>query len=440
MKILFLVLFATVVFAVGVDYVKSLKAYLTSKGFEVYGELFQYDFDKDGKIDYNDWILLSLKDKKLYRIEGRRPQSSNPLGLTPVNGIKLDITQPSGYLIKSLFPLDAPGNSYLYLSLKSAKVYKILSADRNGFLKYLLLNSMTFNIDDGKAYIVYREPKDFKNVLFHFDTPGFTWSVEADDTYIYLADGVNGLVVLGNDIKNLKKVAHIPTSGHSYRVRKSGKELFLANGKEGVVRIRGLKPVEKLKTDGDIEDISVKDALLLASSPKKGFYLYRYGPKGMVLLKVFTSKCASGGKIDGNKVYMLDGCVGLLEYDPVEKRVKTVIKDDSIKSFDTLGKRYIVYTKWNEKAFYLFDKTSRKRKRINTIFNINRLIYLSSQKKLFVLNSAASVSIWNIAGFEIKFVKNIYLPYPAYDIKSAREPDTAFVANGGNGLLVIRLK
>jgi len=421
------------------SYTQALRAYLTSKGFDVFGEVFAYDFNGNGQIEYNDWVVLSFTDKEVYQIRGVDPDRENPLGLKRLKKIKLNILQPSGYLVKGNFVLDKPQKSYFYLSLVTSNVYKVFSTPRDKFLKYLLIKDMTYNIDDHKAFILHKDPDRYENILNHFDTKGFTWSVEMDDTYIYLADGANGLVVLGNDLKNLKKVDHIPTPGHSYKVEQSGKKLFVANGKSGVCCVKKDKFFPKRGIKEDVEDLDVRKGLLLAVSPKNGFYLYRLTSSKPLLIKSFKSSCAIGGKIEGDRVYMLDGCKGLSRYDIKESKLSRLVKKSGLKSFEIAGKRYIAYARWDENAFYIYDIATKKEKKIETLFNIHRLKYYPDKRKIFVLNKTASISLWDLEDLDIKFVKNIYLPYPAMDLKLDQSGKIAYIADGGNGLVVVKM-
>jgi len=122
-------------------YLTALKSYLLQKReFTINGYFYKYDFDKDGRIDYNDWIYISPKFRA-YRLLGITPTQKNVFGFKPIPiPDELDTTKLSGYFIYlGRFPQDVESNwkfSWLYIDTRK-RVYKLMGATSDNRFKYL---------------------------------------------------------------------------------------------------------------------------------------------------------------------------------------------------------------------------------------------------------------------------------------------------------------
>ena len=101
---------------------------ITKNPWTINGWFYRYDFEKDGKCEYNDWLYVSQKGK-VYRLLGTTPTEHNAFGWLPLSSIPSDVGEPAGYFIFLDYPQDSDRRfSWLYLS-KNGKVYKLIGAD-----------------------------------------------------------------------------------------------------------------------------------------------------------------------------------------------------------------------------------------------------------------------------------------------------------------------
>ncbi|NPA04320.1 MAG: hypothetical protein GXO61_05590 [Epsilonproteobacteria bacterium] len=125
-------------------YLQGLKEFLTQKGsFKINGYFMPYDFDKNSKIDYNDWIYIS-SDGRAFRLLGTTPNENNAFGFESIE-LPTEEINPIGYFVFINFPQDMDKRfSWLYITT-SKKVFKLMGADENHYFKYLDVNK------DGRA-------------------------------------------------------------------------------------------------------------------------------------------------------------------------------------------------------------------------------------------------------------------------------------------------
>ncbi len=135
MKIKLLALLATSLLAG--DYLEELQEYLSSKSFDIDGYFFPYDFNKDGRLDPNDWIYLSTTTGQAYRLLATTPTSTNAFGFAPVS-IPNNLGEPDGYFVFINFPLDRDARfSWVYVRKKNLSVYKLMGANPDNTFRYL---------------------------------------------------------------------------------------------------------------------------------------------------------------------------------------------------------------------------------------------------------------------------------------------------------------
>ena len=119
-------------------YIQELTKFLTNQELPVNGEFFAYDFNKNGKIEYNDWIYLTIPNQKAFRLLAVTPTPNNAFGFAPIATPKDMPTSPDGYFIKISFPLDSDDKfSWVYVTHKEGKVYKLMGATPNNRFDYL---------------------------------------------------------------------------------------------------------------------------------------------------------------------------------------------------------------------------------------------------------------------------------------------------------------
>ncbi|MRI83800.1 MAG: hypothetical protein C6I00_05195 [Nitratiruptor sp.] len=125
-------------------YLEELLHYLTSKSsFPINGKFYPYDFDRDGTIAPDEWIYISLPERKGYRLLATPPSPKNAFGFAPIPlppGLQED--KPAGYFIYVDFPKDPdPRFSWLYVTAtKPHLVYKLIGATPENTFAYLDLD------------------------------------------------------------------------------------------------------------------------------------------------------------------------------------------------------------------------------------------------------------------------------------------------------------
>ncbi|GEM_PF-684138 len=140
-------------------YLNSLKQYLQTKPFNVNGKFYAYDFAKDGRIDYNDWIYVTVSKSNGFRLLATTPSPDNAFGFAPVelpNGFEV----PNGYFVKIDFDQDQdPKFSWIYADT-DGKVFKLMGATPDGKFDYLDIDgdgvpdpitNMKFTIKEGST-------------------------------------------------------------------------------------------------------------------------------------------------------------------------------------------------------------------------------------------------------------------------------------------------
>ncbi|MRI84068.1 MAG: hypothetical protein C6I00_06575 [Nitratiruptor sp.] len=122
------------------QYLQELQEFLTSKPFPVQGAFYAYDFEHDGKIDYNDWLYLVLPDQQqAYRLLASEPNPANHFGFAPVP-VPADLKpEPDGYFVKLDFPAD-PSSAFSWVYITNTPqgyVFKLMGATPEGHFDYL---------------------------------------------------------------------------------------------------------------------------------------------------------------------------------------------------------------------------------------------------------------------------------------------------------------
>ncbi|MRJ01952.1 MAG: hypothetical protein GXO19_07080 [Epsilonproteobacteria bacterium] len=122
----------------GDDYLQELLEFLDGKEFPIYGEFYSYDFNRNGTIEFNEWIYLASPSKTAYRLLGTLPTEENPFGFISIERPEDLPSKPQGYFTKIDFPRDPdPRFSWIYVGSEYPHpIYKLMGATPNHTFRY----------------------------------------------------------------------------------------------------------------------------------------------------------------------------------------------------------------------------------------------------------------------------------------------------------------
>ena len=391
------------------------KAFLTSHEFTVEGLLYSYDFNEDGKIDHNEYLFLTAQ--RLYHTDLAR---GYPLVLVP---IEFDLQKA-----KFLGYVATLEDERLFLS-KDGEVYKFL----NGASFFDLVDTdLTYEIENHSAAIVYRELKDFKNIIAHYDTPGFAWSMILDGERIIVADGKEGLLALDYINEAFEPAWSYKSGGEVIAVEKVGEGLY-ALGTDDGLEIYDAKNEKLLKKafDGSVvSKIHLQNGKLYFLVENRGVFVmdeaYRITPIDTTLRhpQDFT--------LTPHAIYIADGFEGVVE---VGKRSRVITERDDIKALTLYKKRYLLMLPWQSKKVLIYDLHSQKLGELLAHDQIERMKIVGDA--IYFLHKSAMVSKWKMNDAKgATIVQTAYLPYPSFDIVF-KDKKFAYVADGGFGVLCL---
>ena len=431
-------------------YIKELKAYLTAKPFDLKGVFYPYDFDGDGHIAYNEWVYESMVTGRTYRLLGTTPTPNNNFGFVPV-AVHLGNREPQGYFVFIDFPKDQKRIfSWVYLSLKTGRVYKLMGATPQHRFDYLALNNMTFTIENAKAFIVYTSEGEFTDIIGAYDTPGFSWSVDVRDSFGYVADGLEGIQVLDlSDPINPTLYTHIPTPNALKVVSGGqGRELVI-DEQEGLVVIdtRVMQKVLSIPISGasvvDVAYDATRNNVIVATDAK-GVYIFHMAGSTFTPIDHIENICGAAVKVlvQGDKLYVADSAKGLLKYGLNALGTASflgILDAPNIKDFIVEPQRiYIAYE--DSTHIDIFNGFDGQKEGLENGEAVGKLILTPNKKKLYVLNKVAAITVYKLYMGMPQKEKEIYLPYPATDMKISLQGDKGYVTCGGDGLKVLKLK
>ncbi len=196
-----------------------LRALLVSGSFPVVGELYGVDIDGDGMAGPRERIYLDLRTgKKCFAYRWDAGSCSEPID------IKLDM-EPIAYVVA------IAKSHFLYLDTKTQEVSPLRS-DAGLVVEHLHnpLCDIAWSIEDGKAFFVYKDFRNFPNLLAHYDTPGFVWDIERVGDTLYVADGTAGLEVFNIAAENLlhpKLIAQRALQDEAIEVHYFGGDIYV---------------------------------------------------------------------------------------------------------------------------------------------------------------------------------------------------------------------
>ncbi len=431
-------------------YVKELKAYLTAKPFDLKGAFYPYDFDGDGHIAYNEWVYESMITGRTYRLLGTMPTPNNNFGFVPVE-VHLGNREPQGYFVFIDFPKDQERIfSWAYLSIKSGKVYKLMGATPQHRFDYLPLNNMTFTIEDTKAFIVYTSEGEFVDIMGAYDTPGFSWFVDIRDSFGYVADGLEGIQILDlSDPTNPTLYAHISTP-NALKVVSGGQGRELVMDEQAglvVVDTSAMQKVSNFPISGasvvDIAYDATRNNVVVATDAK-GVYIFHMAGSTFTPIDHIENVCGAAVKVavQGDRLYVADSAKGLLKYGLNAVGAASflgALDAPNIKDFIVGPQRiYIAYE--NSAHIDMFNGFNGQKESLENGEAVGKLVLAPDKKRLYVLNKVAAIMVYTLYGGVPQKEKEIYLPYPATDMKISSQGDKGYVTCGGDGLKVLKLK
>ena len=441
------------------DYVKELKAYLTAKAFRVDGMMYRYDFNQNGEIEYNDWVYVSRSGRK-YRLLGTTPSANNAFGFAPVD-VSLQGYTPDGYFSYIGFPHDSD-RRFSWIYLQGGQIYKLMGADENHFFQYLQtppgeigLSDLTYQIDNQKVYIVYKNFQAFSHIVGSYDTPGFSWSVAVSEGYrAYIADGDGGVLALDIEGVNLYHPQLYARNG----AIKKAMDLVLDGGHSRLYATNG-STVAILNTNSlylvrDIALPQAQEIVALTLSPNKKSLYALDGLHQLYVVDVSDPNFPVTQKIAGqisaifvhnNRLYVVDSAQGVLIYDLQDPCLPKFIKRVAVMGLNSLvsseDNSVLYASAYSSTKIYVIDAV--KNALLKTVENSHemcKVVIDYAHHRLYAVNEVASIDVYDITQKDDPcYLKTIYLPYPAEDLKISNDGKLGFVANGGDGFKIIRL-
>lgn len=431
-------------------YVKELKAYLTAKPFDIKGVMYTYDFDGDGVISYNEWVYESMVTGRTYRLLGTTPTPNNNFGFAPVD-VNLSGCAPQGYFIFLNFPRDKQRIfSWAYLSALSGRNYKLMGATPQHRFDYLRLDDLTFTIENAKAFIVYKYQEEFPNIVGAYDTPGFSWSVDVRGSLAYVADGLKGVRVL--DISNptaITRYAHIP-SANALKVTAGGPDIELvADEQKGlmVIDTQKMQAIDDFSIDGGhAADVAydAKRGNAIVATDTAGVFVLHVTKSGITLIDHIEDISGLACKVllKDDMLYVADTAEGIRMYSLCDEGCATplgTLHAPNIADF-AIGAQHTYIAYDNSARIDVISGFGGEKKVILNDEPVGGLVLSPDNKRLYVLNKVASITVYDLQNGMPKKSGKIYLPYPATDMKISPQGSIGYVTCGGDGFKVIKLK
>ena len=461
-KSVIFLLFASLLFAR--EYVNELKAYLTTKAFQVDGIMYTHDFNNNGQIEYNEYVYVSQKSGNKYRLLGTTPTKDNAFGFAQVE-VSLKDFAPIGYFSYIGFDGDDDQRfSWLYLSASTGKVYKLMGVNENHFFRYLQippgqvgLSDLTYVIDDQKVFIVYKNLQSFPHIVAYYDTPGFSWNVAVSEGYMaYVADGAGGVIALQIEgislyypqlfaqanISPAFDVAIDSTKSRLYAT-KDGSEVVVMyeNSLQQVASIAlpHAHDIVQLALSSDKKALYVLDGL-------HKLYVIDISTPGYPITKEIAGEISSIN-VQGDKLYVTNSAKGISIYslqDPCKPHLHTKIKITGLNSIAPLADQNTLYASaYGSTKLYVINanpKIKRLSKAVENYHEIYKIVVDEQRNRLYTLNTVASIDVYDITQkYDPKYLKTIYMPYPVMDMQVSSDGKLGFIANGGDGFKIINL-
>jgi len=432
------------------EYLYDLKAYLTSKCFPLNGAMYRFDFNKNGVIEYNDWVYLSLRSGATYRLLGTLPTTTNPFGF---KSVKVDVSSltPEGYFSFINFPKDEDKRfSWLYLFDNGDKVAKLMGTTEDHFFAYLLVGNrpyipdLGYVIEEDTVSIIYKW-QAFPDIIASYDTPGFSWNLKLLGDKVLIADSLEGVSVVAiSEINTPELLAKIDTY-NAIDVDGYERYGYVADESQGVtlIDLQSFSKVKSLQLDGDI-------ATKVVVFPEKAVYVATYGK--VYIIDISRGRFERGGVLEfsgevkdleivGDKLYVADNLNGLSIYSLANPLSPTKVKEISVEGINSLEVRDgIFYISLEEsKKVIVLDTNNNSRYEFENPEIVTKVVL--SPKKLYLVNKVASICVYDLTiPSHPTFKKKIYIPYPALDMEISSDGKYGFIAEGGDGLKILELE
>ncbi len=212
------------------------------------GKFYMVDFEKDGKIDYNDWLYVDVKSGKKFRILATPPTQNNAFGFAPVE-VEVPDKKPDGYFVQLARLQEDPRFRWVYYSNATQRLYKLMGS-KDGYFVYLDIDedgrpdplNLMARINDAETFI------SFIDQTIHHISAGWkhTCAVKGRAVYCW---GDNAKGELGDGTLQNRpvptRIANFPNTHVAVQVD-AAKEYSCLLTKEGEVRCWGRNEYGKL--------------------------------------------------------------------------------------------------------------------------------------------------------------------------------------------------
>ena len=340
-----------------------------------------------------------------------------------------------------------------------------MGVNKNHFFQYLTfspgaigLSDLTFQIDNQKLSFVYKNQRAFSDIVSSYDTTGYSWNIavsEGDKAYI--ADGDGGLYVLEigeislyypnlythSNITPIVDVALDIEHNRLYAAKNSQEiVVFNANTLEqiGVIQLPESHEIVQLALSDDKKALFALDGL-------HSVYIIDVSSANYPVIKRLNGEF-SYIDIYNNKLYIVDSSKGVCIYSLKEDACKPCFKKEltisGLNSAVPSADGSMLYASaYGSTKLYLLHTDPGKmhlNKSIENHHEICKVVVDNKRHKLYTLNEVASIDVYDITQKdEPRYIKTIYLPYPALDMQISSSGKLGYLANGGDGFKIIRL-
>ncbi len=392
----------------------NFRAYLTSTEFEVVGQLYAYDFDRNGVIANDEYLLL--KQKRLYHINLKEGFEQDGVLID----LALEKTSFVGYIVKD------PNKAF----------YLLLRFD-GGVSSYIpggcfdsLDSELGFEIENGFAAVVYKNFAAFENIVASYDTPGFAWSVSIEGDKLLVADAKEGVIALDKELEELlwsfkddgSLLCLLPLGGDRYALGTSdGLHIF---------QKESFTVIKQFFTGHYVSKFVDEGKSFLALVERDG--IYRIQKDSLKVQKVAQDiRDPQDFCLLGDALVVADGDQGVVL---LSQQISRLSDRNDIKAIAALNKEDVVLLPWQSKSLLLYKRNAKKVIELPQPATIAAIRVLKNG--LYLLYEEAyvdQIKIGRNGAFLLQ--KRFFLPYPATDI--VEDEEFLYVTIGGAGVIRI---
>ena len=391
---------------------EAFRAYVTSREFNVTGALYGYDFNKNGRVEHDEYLYQ--KEKSLYHVDLHRGFD------TSLNRIDFPLEKA---VFKGYVAFDSAKEVYILLDAAGR-----VSRFKDEGIFEPVGEELGYEIDDGWATAVYKDLSSFKNIEAFYDTPGFAWSLAPDGDALLVADGKMGVEVLDKQLSQL--LWHYVAEAAVFDVAPLGGALYALGTDNGLCIVNKKKSVvaKRLFEGSYVSKLANYQQGILALVDHKGVFLVIENGQTAQMLDHTVEEpqdfCHSG-----DKVFVADAKEGVVL---IADRKEKVLDRTDITSLAVVNDRYLVAVPFQSSRLLVYDLKKKRSWEYAAPAEIERVKVQGGA--LYLLYKEAFMDRLRVRGFKkLEFLERIYLPYPATDIYV----DTAccYVTVGGGGVL-----